>query len=210
MLNPTTHSLSQPVRSNLQPAGCLELLLTEVLRLAGQAQRTGLLGRTESQLLIILNSIGPQTVPQVARRLNRSRQSIQMIINRLQRQGWVELISNPAHQRSSLIRLSNSGQEAAKTAAEQTKQLLPRLADQLNPDEVASAAATLSQLGQLLANLGRNRPSTVRKRPKDRRDTKRSPAFKPKDHESPSLAGLPALLATDQPGDQDSFPVNLL
>jgi len=210
MLNPTTHSLSQPVRSDLEPTGRLELLLTEVLRLAGQAQRTGLLRRTESQLLIILNSTGPQTVPQVARHLTTSRQSIQMIINRLQRQGLVELILNPAHQRSSLIRLSSSGQEAAKTAAEQTRQLLARLADQLNPDEVASTAATLFQLGQLLDCTSRNRVATVRKPPNDRRNTERSQAFKPKKPESPSLAGPPAVLPTDQPGDQDSFPVNLL
>src|SRR5678815_4790710 len=56
---------------------------------------------------------GPQTVPQIGRRKLTSRQNIQVLVNRLVRAGWVYLEPNPAHKRSALVCLTDTGRRLA-------------------------------------------------------------------------------------------------
>jgi DNA-binding MarR family transcriptional regulator len=52
---------------------------------------------------------GPQTVPQMARDRNCSRQHIQMLVNQLEADGLVEMTENIAHKRSRLVGLTPRG-----------------------------------------------------------------------------------------------------
>lgn len=58
-----------------------------------------------------LSALGPQTVPQMARSRPVSRQHIQKLVNQLLEQQFVEMIANPAHKTSMLVRLTNRGRK---------------------------------------------------------------------------------------------------
>ena len=70
-------------------------------------------GITPSQRAVLefLSQHQPQTVPQMARENSVTRQHIQIIVNKLLEDGLVECISNPAHNRSSLIQMTSSGRQ---------------------------------------------------------------------------------------------------
>src|SRR5947207_3121813 len=51
----------------------------------------------------------PLTVPQIARRMGLTRQSVHTTVNRLVADGMVELIANADHRRSQLARLTELG-----------------------------------------------------------------------------------------------------
>ena len=52
----------------------------------------------------------PLTVPQIARRMGLTRQSVHTTVNRLVADGIVELVANAEHRRSQLVRLTELGQ----------------------------------------------------------------------------------------------------
>ncbi|MFH1625169.1 MAG: MarR family transcriptional regulator [Pseudomonadota bacterium] len=56
----------------------------------------------------------PLTVPQVARRMGLTRQSVQRTANILAKAGLVEFRNNPDHQRAKLVQLTEYGQETNK------------------------------------------------------------------------------------------------
>src|SRR5215813_10874943 len=120
----------------------LEALLVEVNglanRLKSDAQST--LPNATRAALQVLQRLGPQTVPQIARARFSSRQNIQILINRLQEEGLVEFVTNPDHKRSALVQLTPRGQsvisEAGKEAAELTTRILPSFSQ----SELSSAA----------------------------------------------------------------------
>jgi DNA-binding MarR family transcriptional regulator len=62
-------------------------------------------------VLLGLERLGPQTVPQMARARPVSRQHIQILVNGLLEDEYVELIPNPAHKRSGLVQLTAKGRE---------------------------------------------------------------------------------------------------
>jgi DNA-binding MarR family transcriptional regulator len=51
----------------------------------------------------------PLTVPQIARRMGLTRQSVHATVNRLVHDGFLELVPNADHRRSPLVRLTKSG-----------------------------------------------------------------------------------------------------
>jgi DNA-binding MarR family transcriptional regulator len=53
--------------------------------------------------------LGPLTVPQIAKMRPTSRQRMQRLANELAAEGLVELIDNPKHRRSKLVRLTPKG-----------------------------------------------------------------------------------------------------
>jgi DNA-binding MarR family transcriptional regulator len=57
-----------------------------------------------------LDRFGPQTVPQMARARQVSRQHIQTEVNQLEAERLVELVDNIAHRRSRLVRLTPEGE----------------------------------------------------------------------------------------------------
>jgi DNA-binding MarR family transcriptional regulator len=92
----------------------------------------------------------PLTVPQVARRMGLTRQSVQASVNRLLGDGLVQTNSNPDHRRSPLIRLTELGSESY--AAVQRRQVgwINELAAGLGVSELSTTARVLQELGDRL------------------------------------------------------------
>ncbi|WAZ25580.1 MarR family winged helix-turn-helix transcriptional regulator [Streptomyces cinnabarinus] len=61
-------------------------------------------------VLVLLRRYGPMTVPQMGRIMALSRQFVQRMVNDAVAEGWAEVTPNPAHQRSSLIRITAAGE----------------------------------------------------------------------------------------------------
>ena len=71
---------------------------------AGFAQAGGEFGVLRTLVLV-----GPQTVPELARSRPVSRQHCQIIVNSLAEQSLVELVDNPRHKKSRLVRATKKG-----------------------------------------------------------------------------------------------------
>lgn len=97
-------------------------------------------------ILKSLSSGGPQTVPQMARRRAVSRQHIQKLVNGLQADGLVELIENPAHKRSRLVRITNDGEAVARATAEREARILPEISRGIAVEDIRSATSVLKKL----------------------------------------------------------------
>jgi DNA-binding MarR family transcriptional regulator len=95
----------------------------------------------------------PLTVPQIARRMGLTRQSVHATVKRLVRDRLVELVPNADHRRSQLVWLTELGQ--VRYAAIDRRQALwvNRLADGTSPSELETTARVLGELcGRLEAD----------------------------------------------------------
>ncbi len=70
-------------------------------------------------IIEILNDNGGMTVPHLAKLRHLSRQSVQVLVDQMQEQGWVESKPNPFHKKSSLIELTDEGKRAYKNMQDQ-------------------------------------------------------------------------------------------
>lgn len=88
----------------------------------------------------------PLTVPQIARRMGLTRQSVHATVKRLVRDRLVELAPNADHRRSQLVRLTELGQ--VRYAAIDRRQALwvNRLADGISRNELETTARVLGEL----------------------------------------------------------------
>jgi DNA-binding MarR family transcriptional regulator len=98
----------------------------------------------------------PLTVPQIARRMGLTRQSVQASVNRLLGDGLVDTTENPDHRRSPLIRLTDRG--SARYAAVQRRQArwINELAAGMQVSELSTATRVLQQLGNRLDTIARS------------------------------------------------------
>lgn len=136
----------------------VQALLAEVNGLAAELRKPmTVAGRTtsvpagERSILQALGEQGPRTVPEIARARGTSRQSVQMLVNRLKGQGWAELNVNPAHKRSALVCLTAEGKALLdEVTVGQTTLLQARLVG-LSETDVIHACGLLRQVRRALA-----------------------------------------------------------
>ncbi len=93
---------------------------------------------------------GAQTVPQMARARPVSRQFIQRLVNDLIDRKLVRVDPNPAHQRSSLIRLTEQGEEAFLALRTRECSALARVAERIDASDLAACSKLLCQLTEAL------------------------------------------------------------
>ena len=93
-----------------------------------------------------LDSSGPLTVPQLARRRPVTRQHIQAIVNDLQRHGLVELVDNPKHKRSHLVQLTPAGRQTLQEIVERERSVLERVELQVSEEDLQTATEVLTRL----------------------------------------------------------------
>ncbi len=93
----------------------VEALFAELFEAASVGRRSGTeiastLGQTQArwQTLWTIGG-GSLTVPQVARRLGVTRQSVQRLANELADEGLLSFVENPDHRTSPLVRLTDQG-----------------------------------------------------------------------------------------------------
>jgi DNA-binding MarR family transcriptional regulator len=88
----------------------------------------------------------PLTVPQVARRMGLTRQSVHATVGRLVADGLLRLLPNADHRRSQLVRLTDLGR--AKYRAMERRQVawIDRLTEGLAVSNLETTARTLGEL----------------------------------------------------------------
>ena len=143
------------------PPDALARRLTEVYDLVGpvyrRAQRLVEQGPAPDGLsvgvravLALLHRNGPMTVPQMGRAQAISRQFVQRMVNDAAARGLVESVPNPAHRRSSLIRLTDAGRAAVTAVLDREHLLLREVGGALTDADVT---ACLRVLGAMLTAL---------------------------------------------------------
>src|SRR5919106_2440784 len=88
----------------------------------------------------------PLTVPQVARRMGLTRQSVHTTVNRLLADGVVELVPNADHRRSQLVRLTELGERTYRAIDEKQASWVNELAAGLRRSELETTARVLGEL----------------------------------------------------------------
>jgi DNA-binding MarR family transcriptional regulator len=94
-------------------------------------------------VLIDLARRGAMTVPALARLRPVSRQHIQALVNPMLDEGLVELVDNPAHRRSRLVRVTGRGRRLIESMLAREHRLLDRLPVDASDAELRRAAAVL-------------------------------------------------------------------
>ncbi|MEV5324783.1 MarR family winged helix-turn-helix transcriptional regulator [Nonomuraea sp. NPDC052634] len=101
-------------------------------------------------VLNMLRDLGPMTVPQMGRAQALSRQFVQRMTNDAMARGLVETVPNPAHKRSSLIRLTGKGRAAIDAVIARERAVLRQVGADLTEAEVDACLRVLSRLLRLL------------------------------------------------------------
>jgi DNA-binding MarR family transcriptional regulator len=107
-------------------------------------------------VLDLLRVQGAMTVPQMARALAVSRQFVQRMVNEAAGGGLVESAPNPAHQRSSLIRLTDSGRTAIGTVIARESGLLKRVGGDLTDADVDTCVRVLTRMLEVFEDVDVN------------------------------------------------------
>ena len=104
-------------------------------------------GQTEVRWAVMsVLSGGIGTVPQVARRLGVTRQSVQRVANLLAAEGLIESVTNPDNARSPLFRLSNRGEEVLAAIAQAADPWHRRVGEEISLEDLRRARAALAVL----------------------------------------------------------------
>lgn len=110
---------------------------------AEQVHAQGELSGGRRGILKDLARLGPQTVPQLARKRPVSRQHIQSLVNPLLDEGYLERVGNPAHRRSPLLKLTPRGESLVEEMDRRESRLLPDLELTVSERELRRAADAL-------------------------------------------------------------------
>jgi DNA-binding MarR family transcriptional regulator len=86
---------------------------------------------------------GARTVPQLARSRSVTRQHTQEVVDRLAADGLVELIPNPAHARSRLVRITSRGAAVVAQMDDVDARVLVAIGSDLSTSALAVTARTL-------------------------------------------------------------------
>jgi DNA-binding MarR family transcriptional regulator len=97
-------------------------------------------------VLDLLRRHEPMTVPQMARIMALSRQFVQRTVNDAVARGWAEVTANPAHQRSSLIRLTGEGRTTITAVLAREHALNRQVGGDLTDAEITACVRVLKQL----------------------------------------------------------------
>ncbi len=97
-------------------------------------------------VLTMLYGRGPMTVPQMGRFQALSRQFVQRMVNDAAALGYVETAPNPAHKRSSLIRLTEEGRTVIGSVHDRERDALHGIAGDLTEEDIDTTLRVLSSL----------------------------------------------------------------
>jgi DNA-binding MarR family transcriptional regulator len=121
----------------------MESLYADLFEAAGLGRRIGekiaaTEGQTQArwQTMWIIATDDALTVPQIARRLGVSRQNEQRVVNDLIDGGLAELVPNPDHRTSPLIRLTHEGNRALEGINQAATQSNDAIEADLTPTKV--------------------------------------------------------------------------
>jgi DNA-binding MarR family transcriptional regulator len=131
----------------------LEYLFDEVLRTAGRliaatptSAGGGLTGSQNLVLSAVVRAERPPTVPQIARSLGHSRQSVQRLADVLVDRGLVDTIENPDHKRARRLVPTTVGRTAHREADLLSRAWARRVTRGLSDDQLGGVVETLRTL----------------------------------------------------------------
>ncbi|MEV0202480.1 MarR family winged helix-turn-helix transcriptional regulator [Nonomuraea sp. NPDC050691] len=107
-------------------------------------------------VLNLLRAHGPMTVPQMGRTQALSRQFVQRMVNDAAAQHLVEIVPNPAHKRSSLIRLSHEGEDAIDALIAAEHAVLRQAGGDLTEADITACVRVLTRLLELVDHVDVN------------------------------------------------------
>lgn len=101
-------------------------------------------------LIEYLDEEGAETVANIARAKNVSRQHIQQLVDPLVDGGLVRLIENPAHKRSPLVKLTGTGRSVRQEMRLREVRLVETVGSGLAAEELDRAGAVLAEFRRRL------------------------------------------------------------
>ena len=104
-------------------------------------------------VLRLLKIYGSQTVPQIARYRYVPRQSVQKLANEMLKDGVIELVNNPAHKRSKLLRLTPEGDAVFQEMSDRVAKLAETLAKRQEAAQLQNAADVVKKLHEQLREM---------------------------------------------------------
>lgn len=104
----------------------------------------------ERGVLVELARQGPQTASGMARKRGVSRQHVQVVVNRFLERRLVELVENPEHRRSSLIRLTALGRKRVEEMTRRERAAFRALRLDFSDSEVEAARELLRSIRRRL------------------------------------------------------------
>lgn len=97
---------------------------------------------------------GPLTIPQIARNVGSTRQSVRRLVDLLARQRRVEMIDNPHHRKSDLIRLTDDGVKALNKLRQRQRNWHPRIMAGVNAAALRQATVLLRHIREQIEQDG--------------------------------------------------------
>ena len=103
----------------------------------------------------VLGALGYSPVPlpvaHIARNMGLARQSVQRVVDLLEKRGLVRLEQNPHHRRAKLVVLTPTGRDAL-AAAEAAEAPMNRLVlDRIGAERIAAAMAVMAEINEMAA-----------------------------------------------------------
>ncbi|MEU6307358.1 MarR family winged helix-turn-helix transcriptional regulator [Streptomyces chartreusis] len=131
--------------------------VSEVFDLIGALYRRGLRKLEQGEevegvsvgvrsVLVLLHRYGPMTVPQMGRLMTLTRQFVQRMVNDALARGWAESTPNPAHQRSSLIRITDEGEAVITAILAREHALNRQVGGELTEAELQACVRVLKEM----------------------------------------------------------------
>ncbi|MGW4867742.1 MarR family winged helix-turn-helix transcriptional regulator [Streptomyces chartreusis] len=131
--------------------------VSEVFDLIGALYRRGLRKLEQGEevegvsvgvrsVLVLLHRYGPMTVPQMGRLMTLTRQFVQRMVNDALARGWAETTPNPAHQRSSLIRITDEGESVITAILAREHALNRQVGGELTEAELQACVRVLKEM----------------------------------------------------------------
>ncbi len=109
-----------------------------------------------------LARFGAQSVPALAKARSLRRQSVQEVVDALAAEGLVELVDNPRHARSRLVRVTARGAALVAAWDRVDGQVLAAIGAGLDREALAVTARTLAELRARFETDARWRPAAAR------------------------------------------------
>ena len=95
-------------------------------------------------VLEILSNVEPETVPNMAKNYDASRQHVQKIVNELATKGLVETHENPSHKRSVLVVRTNKGKKLLEKIKKMEEKIYLHMMQHLDETSLQQTGETLS------------------------------------------------------------------
>jgi DNA-binding MarR family transcriptional regulator len=132
------------VRRRADPADAVYGLLSAVVR--GGSRDMGI---TSAATLATLNVTGPRRITDLAVIQGIAQPSMTVLVNALERSGFVERHRDPTDKRATLVAMTPAGADYLRRRREANRQVIAQLISKLPPDEAAALSAAVPALAHL-------------------------------------------------------------